>query len=204
MQYVLGVDLGASQRAPTTAFVVVAYHFEQPNKVWVIKSEAKAGMIPSTIADEIKAYLTNTSQDHLENMRIVMDAGALGMGYVQEMRQRYNIPVEPARKQDKLAYRKLMNGDLQRGTLKIVTDTNKELCDELRTLIWDEKGRDAHPSCNDHLTDAMLYAWREAKHWLATAPDIMPKSGTRQRAEWEDRRAEEQEIAGLHAHGDWF
>lgn len=184
--YVLGVDLGSSQTKPTTAFVVLAYNYRRPDEVWVVESRAEAAMIPSTVADAIRGYQGRFGITH-----IVCDAGALGKGYVEEFRQRHALPVEPARKQDKLAYRRLLNGDLERAVLRIVTAANDDLVQELQELPWDEKGLDAEEGFADHLSDAMLYGWREARHWLAQAEPPRPKPGTPEAIRAEEDAMEE-------------
>jgi len=187
LQCVLGIDLGASQSKPTTAFCVTAYHWHYPDHVWILESYAKAAMIPSTIADEI-----NTIRNQYRITRIVADAGALGKGYIEEFRKRHLLPVEPAKKQDKLGYRKLLNGDLERGVLKIVRPLNSELIEEMQTLPWDEKGIDSEQGKDDHLSDSALYSWREAKYWLARVPEVIPKAGTPERAAYEEAKMKKQ------------
>lgn len=189
--YILGVDLGASQAKATTAFVVIAYSKWSQDPLVILESYAEAGLIPSTVAQHIRRL-----QERYEGFdSIVMDAGALGAGYVEEMRSRYALPVTPAQKRDKLGYRRLLNGDLQSGTLKLVRPTNEALIEELQKLIWDAKMRDADPSFDDHLSDAALYAWREAKHWVAEKRLDVPKQGSREYAEWEETEMERQELA---------
>ena len=123
----------------------------------------------ATVAEEIMRQ-----QENFNLTRIVCDAGALGKGYVEEFRRRYNLPVQMARKQDKAGYRRLLNGDLERAVIKVVIPENIGLIEELQGLCWDAKGRDAAPGQPDHLSDAFLYTWREAKHYLAREPDRAP------------------------------
>lgn len=187
IEYVLGVDFGASQDKPSTAFCLVAYSYERPDVVWVVESQARAGMIPYSIAQLIEEYRERYPITHM-----VGDAGALGKGYVEEFRQRYALPVEAAKKSDKLGFRRLLNGEFERGSCKVVTAANEDLVQELKTLPWDERGLDSAAGADDHLSDAMLYAWRRARYWLAEEPDNRPKRGTAARADWEARQMEEQ------------
>lgn len=183
MRYILGIDLGASSQVATTAFCVVAYSPRVPSTVWVVESFAKADLIPTTVADIIKSL--NTSYKGFES--IVCDAGALGRGYVEEFRRRHSLPVRFAEKKDKLGYRRIVNGDFERGALLVIEHSNYELVKELENLQWDSKGLDAQPGQPDHLTDCMLYATREAKAYAAREPKVAPKD-QKEWAVWEADR----------------
>jgi hypothetical protein len=183
MEYVMGIDLGASQSTPSTAFCIVAFHRHHPEAMWICHSECHAGMIPSTIAKRIHEL-----NEQYDFSYIVADAGALGRGYIEEFRSRYGLPVRDARKQDKLGYRKIMNGDFVRGVLRVVRRNNEELIKEYQTLIWDDKGLDNNKAQANHLSDSSLYAMREAKHWLAVEPEKAPLPGTAERAKYEEKQ----------------
>lgn len=167
--YVIGVDLGASQSKPTTAFALLAYAYNHPN-AYVVQSEVHAGMIPSTIAQRIKEY-----QADYKIVSVIMDEGALGKGYAEEMRQRHCLNIKPAEKQNKLGFRQLINGEYERAKLFVVRPSNTQLTLEMHNLVWDAKGLDNEKGLNNHLTDAMLYAWREVKNWLAKEDKPEPK-----------------------------
>lgn len=161
-RYNLAIDLGSSLTSPTTAFVLVCWHEHSPN-VYVPMSYSKAGMIPSTIAEDIQAISLEFPLEH-----IYMDQGGLGGGYIGEIGQRWGIPIEPVQKRDKLGYRRLLNGALTRGELLLVEGQNHDLEDELVNLQWNEKGTDAQSGQPDHCSDALLYAWRGANAFLST------------------------------------
>lgn len=179
-RHVLGVDLGASESKPTTAFAVLGY-CRTDLGVYVVESEKRAAMIPSTIAERIQAL----SKHYGGFQQIVIDQGGLGRGYIEEFRQRHTIPAEPAEKQNKLGYRKLLNGDFESGRVHVVEHANAELIEELNGLPWNEDGDDNEEGADNHCTDALLYAWRAAKHWLAKLPKETPAIGTAERAQWE-------------------
>ena len=184
---VLGVDLGASESKPTTAFSHVVWHPHHP-AAYIARSWAMAGMTPYSCAEEVRRFI-----DAVGPCAVVLDEGALGKGYGNEMRTRYQIPVRPAQKRDKLGYRKIMNGDLEQGRLFVVRKDNAPLIEEFESLVWDASGLDVHPSLDDHLSDASLYAWREAKSFTSTAaPEKKPKPYT-------DEWFAQQEAASLDA-----
>jgi len=158
--YVLAVDLGASEIKPTTAFCLLAFSWTSPT-VYAVKAWKAAGLTPSSIAEEIRVV-----DGECPLAAIVVDQGGLGRGYIKEFRERYQLPAEDAKKVNKLGYRKLLNGALETGELRIVEPQCMELVDELETLSWNEKGTDALPGLDDHCTDALLYGWRRCKAHL--------------------------------------
>lgn len=136
-QYVLSVDFGASQVHPSTSIGVTAYSFALPDEVYKVSTELSAGMTPSKIALRIKQL-----EDTYDFTSFIGDQGALGIGYINEFKQRWAIPMKPARKADKLGHRKLMRGDIERGAYKIVRSMNKELLAEAEAVTWNEDGDD--------------------------------------------------------------
>ena len=184
-EYILGIDLGYND---PTAFVIVAYS-EALGQAQVVSSYKESGLTPSRVAAEVESLL----QDYRVS-RVVADTGGFGKGYVEEMREKHGIPVLAAKKRDKAAFVEMMNSDLASGTLKIATDENQELIDEMRLLQWDvdklestgkliEDGRFAN-----HLADALLYAWREAYHHTDFREEEPPEVGSKQW--WDEYEAE--------------
>ncbi len=153
---VLGIDFGYTD---STAFCVLGWpQFSQT--VTVLESRKETQMIPSAVAAEVKRL---DAIYHFD--RIVGDIGGLGKGYAEEMRQRFGIPVMPAQKQDKLGYVSLINGAFSRGELQLVKSRNQDLIRELEELPWNEARTAEEPGFENHLTDALLYGWREAQGW---------------------------------------
>lgn len=167
MSAVIGVDLGASQSKPTTALVTCVWSDEGPY-VYVARARACVTPSPSDVALEVRSMADWCAARGWRVQACVVDAGGLGGGYVEELRRRHGLGVMPAEKRDKPGYRRLLNGALQRGELRIVdTDDTADLQAEMAVLEWDERQRDSAPGQPDHLTDAMLYAWREATAWAS-------------------------------------
>lgn len=197
-RYVLAIDLGAAAKAKTTAFVILRYDFDIPDLVTVTRAEVEAATTPSSIAKRIKEL----DNEYGGFAQMVCDDGALGVGYVREFNERWALPVKPATKRDKHAYMRLLNGDAQNGTLKIVRQACAPLLEQIQSLLWDADGMKPIKGSVEHATDGMLYGWREAKHWLAEAPPVIPKAGTRAYAEWEEQRMLEQDES--QTGGEWF
>jgi hypothetical protein len=165
---VLGVDLGASEREPTSGFALCLWHPHDP-VTYVARAWAEAGLIPSTIAERVKAV-----QADWPEVRVVFDEGALGKGYAQEMRARYGIPIIAAQKRDKLGYRKLLNGAFERGEVRLLRDACTTLPAELEALVWDATGTDVARGLADHISDALLYSWRQSRSYASAAPAQQP------------------------------
>lgn len=189
-EYVLGVDLGFDP--DPCAFVVLAFCRDLPD-VYVVETEQLGQLIPEAIANRVKAYM-----GRYRFARIVADTGGLGKAIVEEMRQRYSIPVYPAEKRNKHEYIELLNSDLATGRMRI--RRQDPLAHDWQQLVWDmdtrgrRKESDRYPN---HRSDAALYAWREAKHFAYKAPDVPPAIGTDAHAQREAARLERQAQARL-------
>lgn len=148
---VLGLDFGVTD---PTAGVVLGWAEHDPT-VYVLETFKKSGMIPSEAAEKVAELMTR----HRFN-RIVGDIGGLGKGFVEEARRRFRLPIEPAEKVNKYGYVSLLNGDLERGRIKVLTPACKALTDEWAELPWNEDRTKEADGFDNHLADACLYAWR--------------------------------------------
>jgi len=206
--YVLAVDLGASEEKPTTAFVVLAWA-DTARTVYVVRSWTMASGSPQRTSDEIAR-----TRDVYPIERIIVDAGALGAGYLRDFQRRFGEAARAAEKRDKAGARRLINGELERAALVLIEGQHRSaetvdgeerhLVWELESLRYDSDGLDADPSFPDHLTDALLYGWRECYAWAATLPPGPPT--TDERAERLEAELEEARIRALSAYDedeDW-
>jgi len=189
-QYTLAWDFGTSQSKPTTAFAICAYSFSVPT-MYVVRSAAYAALG----IDGIARITKDLAAEFGSFAEVGGDQGGLGGEFIRQMQERFLIPMEPTRKADKLGHRRLMRGDMERGMLKVVVPGNADLIREMGSLSWDERGLDNEKGAADHLTDAALYAWRAAKHYLAQKPEDQPTRGTAEYVEWQ----EEQNLALIDA-----
>jgi hypothetical protein len=182
---IFSVDFGASEKKPTTAMVIWAFSY-QFEAAFMLESEKHAGMTTTTIARRRKEL----DAKHKGFTREVGDQGALGAGYIKELRDRWAIPIVGAQKQNKLGYRKLFNGDLQAEPPRIfiLEGANDAWLEEAQELSWNDKGTDNIEGQANHVSDAGLYGWREAKHFLAEAEESLPEAGS---AEYHEARAAE-------------
>lgn len=140
--YYLGIDFGFADEC---AYTVVCTQDNDPT-VYVLESWKESGKTPSDMAEIIHDLM-----QRYEFAKMWGDVGGLGKAFAEEMRKRYAIPIEPARKINKLGYQGLMNGALERSQILIVEATNEALIKELLELPWaDESHQREAPSMPNH------------------------------------------------------
>lgn len=156
-RYLLACDFGVTD---PTAYVELAFTRHDPT-VYVTRSDQWTDLSPSETAEIARAW--EKERDHFDC--IIGDVGGMGKGFEAEWRKRFYMPMKAAAKADKLGYIKLLNGDLHHGKVKVLPG-NDQLVSDVRALAWaDEKHIKEHPALPNHLPDALLYGWREARHW---------------------------------------
>lgn len=154
--HILGCDFGV---AKPTAFVVLAFSDHDP-KVYVLKSDEWRGL-----SSDDACVIAKQWDETYRFERVIGDVGGMGKDFEIIWRQRY-FPMQAAKKENKLGYISIINSDFHHGKIKVVAGTNEKLVEDLKALAWaDEKQNKEHPALDNHLPDALLYAWREARHW---------------------------------------
>jgi len=151
LTYVLGVDLGFND---ASAFTVMGYGEYDPS-CYVVDTYKRSGMIISEVADRIKHIMKK-----YDPVAIVIDNASKQA--VEELKQKFTIPLIAAEKQGKAEFIEIMNSDFILGNIKLLPNT-EALKDEYGGLIWDKDKlpkRLEHPSCENHLADSTLYAFR--------------------------------------------
>ena len=167
------------------AFAELAFTRHDPC-VYVIRSEQWTDMSTSEAAEIVREWEKQRGSYDC----IVGDVGGLGKAFEVEWRKRFYLPMRTAQKADKLGYIKLLNGDLHHAKVKVLPG-NDQLISHVRALAWaDEKHLKEHPSLPNHLPDALLYGWREARHW-AWEERPPPKAYEDERLEAKLRRMNE-------------
>lgn len=164
--YILGVDLGY---VDATAFCVVGWG-PHDERVFVLESYKASGLIPSDIIKVIQSY-----HEKYENkiIRTMVDEGGLGKSIAEEWRRRYMVNVTPAKKTEKRLFIDHVNGMLIQSHIKIIKETNAELIEELKNLVWlDTERKHEHPACENHLCDSFIYSTRESLSYLWT-PEVI-------------------------------
>lgn len=180
--YVVGVDLGFHD---ADAIAVIGWH----------KHEAKAYLVKELI--EVNQGITELAEalsrvvDQFDPLRIVMDTGGLGKKVAEEIRRRYQIPVLAAEKTRKHEFIELLNDALRTG--RFFASHTSRFADDCGRVKWDyERSTPDRKVISEHfhsdITDAVLYAYREAMHWLSEPEEVKPKTGT---PEWFEAQEDE-------------
>jgi phage terminase large subunit len=182
---VLGVDLGFND---ANAFSVIAWDYDHPS-AYIIKSYKESGMDFTATANEIKKL-----QSKYPISKVVID-GANKQG-VMEMRQRHSLNLDAADKTDKHVYLKLLKDDFTAKRLFTINSECDEFVEESQSLQWkDELKLKEDDRCQNHTTDSVLYAWREARHYYYAEPEEKPSvDSDKYMDEYEKRLAQSKQI----------
>lgn len=161
-EYILGVDLGYND---ASAFSVIAYH-DYDKVAYVVESSKKSELDFTGVFHEISKYTVKYPFN-----KIKID-GANKQG-VEELRRRFGLPLEAADKTEKAIFLRLLRDDIIEGKVKVLEKTNNELLTEWKQLQWRNAQKEQEdPRCQNHISDATLYAWRESRHYSATNEPI--------------------------------
>lgn len=162
--YVIGVDIGHDD---ADAIAVIGWHAHH-KKCYLVEEFIKAGQGITELADEIeKRY------NQYQPLKIVMDTGGLGKKIAVELQKRRSLPITAAEKSRKVEFLALLDdalrtqaffakSDSQFAQDSYIVEWDFDKCTPEKKVIKDEPHSD--------MVDAVLYAFREALHWLAEAP----------------------------------
>jgi hypothetical protein len=116
---------------------------------------------PSEVAQHVKAL---NDRYHFEFM--TADHGALGKGYVNEMRKWYRLPILNAEKNDKPGYIELLNGAIDNEMVIAIEGQCATFIEQAQALIWkNELRKEEMPGLRNHSCDSVLYWWRKSGHY---------------------------------------
>lgn len=187
--HIIGVDLGYDD---ADAIAVLAYSPDYPDCYLVYEDVThKQGIdgLSAKINELIKTY----SPD-----RIVMDTGGLGKKIAESIQQRYSIPILAAEKSRKFEYIELLNDSMR--TKRFYASKRSRFAADCFLVEWDRdvvekyKIKDTYHS---DICDAVLYAFREAFHWLYEKPEVRVAIGS---AAWLQEQEKEMEQAAMIQH----
>jgi phage terminase large subunit len=159
--YVIGVDLGFED---ADAIAVMGWHkyFKQCYLVEekVVKQQGITELT-GQIAELIQKY---------DPLRIVMDTGGLGKKIADELRRRSSLPIQAAEKTRKHEYIELLNDALRTGSF--FAKKQSRFAQDSKLIEWDfdkttPDKRVIKSEPHSDICDAVLYAYREALHWLS-------------------------------------
>ena len=165
-QIVLSLDLGFDD---ATAFVIGAYNAKVSDKLQIIEVFKQSEMDVTDVAEKIRYF-----QSKYEISAMVTDPASKQV--VEELKRRYNLPLRPAEKVDKMRHVEIVNSEMKMGRIEILEGCS-ELLSELRGLVKDPKSDKwaEHPGCENHLCDSFLYLARFVKNYSYSAPTEKPK-----------------------------
>ena len=168
LEYILAVDIGWHD---ATAFATIGFSRNHP-EVYVVDCFKQVKMLPSDIADTIRQL-----NEEYGYVQMVMDTAGAGKNLAEEFKQRKGLPIKPAEKKRKNAFIEMLQDDLRTGRLKVDRSCT-QLLSEWDLLQWHETRQKEDDRFPNHCADAVLYAWREAKHWCYEPLNEGPKPGT--------------------------
>lgn len=185
LTYVFGIDIGW---VDSDAIAVLGYNYEDKN-VYLVEEVITSKQDITALVGQIKIL-----QEKYKPVRMVMDAGALGKKIQEEILQRHSLVIEAAEKTRKNEFIKLLNDDLRTERFKAKHDSVFAEDSYLVTWNYDDP---AKPTISDRyhtdIGDAVLYAWRECRHYFAKPTDLLPPKGSREYIQLMDQILEEQE-----------
>lgn len=170
MLYIFGVDIGWRD---SDAISVLGYHHES-KEVYLVEELITSKQDITALVGQI-----NMLKDKYDPVKMVMDAGALGKKIQEEIRLRHSLPIEAADKNRKHEFIKLLNDDLRTEKFKALP--NSRFAEDCMLVTWDYDDP-AKPKISDKyhtdIGDAVLYAWRECRHYMGERPVEGPKRDT--------------------------
>lgn len=188
-EHVLGVDLGFDD---SDAIAVLAWTEDAPD-LYLVEEWVGAKQTVTQLGERLR-----TLEEKYQPLGIVADTGGLGKKIAAEIRMRTGVPIEAADKARKLEHIELLNDALRSGRLFARKDSR--FAHDALLVEWDrEKSTNERRVISDRyhsdITDAVLYAYRKALHWLhEPPPPPPPPTGTEAWAAQEAKRMEQEEI----------
>lgn len=178
MEYIFGIDIGYED---ADAIAVLGYSYEDKN-VYLVEEYVANKQNISSLVEQIEKM-----RKIYNPVKLMMDAGALGKKIQDEIRMRHGIPVEAADKNRKLEYIELLNDDLRTGKLLVHQGSRFE--QDSYKVQWDYDGSKPKVSDSYHtdIGDALLYAWRECKHYFYAPPPRKAETPDELMAEYWER-----------------
>jgi hypothetical protein len=178
-RYVLGIDFGFED---DTAICVLAYSTTSDTLYQVY--EFKAKHLTSSAAAEQLAEVQRLFDGRIEVM-----VGDGGKQMVKDLNERYGLGISLPERQHKNDHIELLNSDLYDGKFKALRDG--ELVHEWLHLQWDLSTMTREEAirrqklvedkrCENHLSDAALYAHHISNHFFAREKQRVTQPGSEQ------------------------
>lgn len=173
---VIGADYGHNN---ATAYTVGAFSEGSPD-IWFARSEKRTGLLADTAGDWLAEWCETYKPDV-----VVGDAGGLGKPYVEQARQRNQLPIEAAEKAGKRAHQELLASALRSRPRRVhvVAPDCEPLCSEWEQLQWDPRYQapdpryrmTEDPRAENDSSDSALYTYMRMYAWLEAFEAEQPK-----------------------------
>lgn len=174
--YIIGIDIGYND---SDAIAVIGYNTYY-KKVYLVDEHVKNKQNITQLVGAINRY-----KEEYKPIRMVMDAGALGKKIMEELRMRHGLNIEAADKTRKVEFIELLNDDLR--TEKFKTFKSSLFEEDCMLVQWDKDSKIRNPerpkisdTYHSDICDAVLYAWRECRHYLSEKPADKPKENSQE------------------------
>lgn len=155
-QYGLGIDLGWSDGA--LAFVLAASQ-RGLGRVYLLRAYTRGHMTPQQIATHAQGVQARVRAVAGCACIVVVDEGALGVGYANQMRA-MGVGCEPAQKAQKRTYQEYVGGLIRSGQLLVDYSECTDLVAEAARLPWDPETGEEDSRYPNHACDSALYVVR--------------------------------------------
>jgi hypothetical protein len=171
-KYVIGVDLGFGD---ADAIAVIGFDERDP-AAYLVEEHVIAKQTVTPLAVMLRGLV-----EKYQPQAMVMDTGGLGKKIAEEMRQRSGLPVKPAEKQDKYTHIELLNDSLR--SARFLVPAGSRFGSDAMLLEWDQDASTpdrmrVSDRFHSDIIDAVLYAFREAQHWMHVPEVQKPAAGT--------------------------
>lgn len=152
----LGVDLGFGDNS--TAFTLGAKR-QGAGEVYLLRSYTRSRMIPTAVGAHVQKIRQEVREKTDSGLAVVVDEGALGAGYAEQMRQ-MGVNCDAAEKKNKRAFQDYVGGLIHSGSVLVDYGACRELIDEAKKLPFDEDTGKEDERYRRHNCDSALYIIR--------------------------------------------
>lgn len=188
--YICGIDVGFND---ADAVAVIAWSETHPVSYLVEESvRSKQGL--TELVTQVKAM-----QDKYKPTKMIIDEGGLGKKLAEEMRRRYQLPLEAADKARKQENVELLNDTMRLGKFKAHKNSRFAQDSYIVQIDWDKSSPNRiviKKKPHSDIIDAVLYAFKESWAYTYEPPVIPPVHGSKEWAEAQSSAMFEAELEG--------
>lgn len=175
--YILGIDIGFND---ADAIAVLAWH-ESCAEIYLVEEIITKKQGLTELVEQVQQLQKKYDPD-----KLVIDEGGLGKKLAEEMRRRYQIPVQAADKSRKQENVEMLNDVLRLGKFKAKGASRFAQDSYLVQIDWDKSTPDKiiiRKKPHSDIIDAVLYAFKESPAFTYEAPKARLVPGTKEWAE---------------------